>query len=439
MMYLFHWAICCLEYLIAYEFTDNFLRLKDNECIKKLGCILIFSVILFFCNLFNFIWLNPIVFGLTLFAANSIFFIGTFSTKFALAAFLSVLSAATEFLSAFVLSLVLQSRVLYVLSFAHNKMIAMAISVFTLWAIVKSIKFVYSKSKYNISKLKANALFILPLSSIIIMHVLLYFNKWIPPTSLNVFLICSICILLGLVNLIVFNVYNDQMKAAELRAQLLNARLAQEKTEEYYHAQEQHLQDMHTITHDFKKHLTTIRAMADTDKPLNDYLDQLSGRMAESSKGVIAYTENKVINVILHQKQEICLENDIELIIKCEYPLLGFIKYPDACSIFGNALDNAIAACFMQIETHRYITLNVYSHNETLVVEFENSRNPLIKLLEEGKSIFKTTKKDPQLHGYGLINIKDAVKSYGGCAIFNFTEDTFNVSLFIPLNQEKQE
>lgn len=437
MMYLFNWVICFLEYLIAYEFTGNFLNPKGKDYIKKMACILIFSSVLFTCNLFNYIWLNPIVFGLTLFAANSIIFIGTYSTKFALAAFLSVLSAASEFLSAFVLSLVLGSSVSHVLLLPHNKMIAMAISVFTLWIIVKFIRNAYQKSKYNISKIQTNALLILPISSIIIMHVLLYFDKWIPLTSMHVFLTCSICVLLGLVNLIVFNVYDDQMKAAELKAQLLNARLAQEKAEEYYHAQEQYLQDMHTLTHDFKKHLTTIRALADANKPLNEYLDQLSDRMAESSKGVIAYTDNKVINVIIHQKQQICLENDIELIIKCEYPLLGFIKYPDACSIFGNALDNAIAACLLQTETQRYIQLDFYRHNETLIIEFENSRDPLIELLEDGKSIFKSTKQEPRLHGYGLINIKDAVKVYNGRAIFNFTDGTFNVSLFIPLNLEQ--
>lgn len=436
MMHLFNWAICFLDYLIAYEFTGNFLTSKNNSNIKKLFCILIFSCVLFICNLFNYIWLNPIVFGLTLFVANSMLFIGTYSTKFALAAFLSVLSAATEFLSAFFLSLVLQGNVSYILSFVHNKMIATAISVFTLWVIVKSIRFAYPKSNYNISKLKTNALLILPISSIIIMHSLLYFDKWIPTTSWHVFLTCSICILLGLVNLIVFNVYDGQMKGAELKVQLMNARLAQEKAEEYYRAQEKYLQNMHALTHDFKNHLVAIRALTGNDDQLSEYVDQISGRLAESSKGITDYTDNKVINVILHQKQQICIENHIELTIKCNYSLLNFIQYPDACSIFGNALDNAIAACLLQAGTQRYINLNIYSHNETLVVEFENSRNPSIKLLEDGKSMFRTTKQQPQLHGYGLINIKEAVVAYHGRVIFNYTENTFNVTLFIPLNQK---
>lgn len=436
MMNLFNLATCALDYFIAYEFTGNFLKHRDKSGIKKTALILILSSLLFFVNLLNQTWLNPIAFCLITFTINLLLFCGSSSTKMTLAVFFTVLSNASEVLSTFALALILQSNVLITLSFVHNQIVAKSVSIFILWGIIKAIKFSYPKSNYKASKLKANALLILPLSSIVILLFFLYFDKWIPATFEHAFLACFICVLLGAVNLIVFNVYDDQMKSAELKAQLLNAKLAQEKTEEYYRAQEQYLQNTHALTHDFKNHLVAIRALTGNDDQLSEYVDQISGRLAESSKGITDYTDNKVINVILHQKQQICIENHIELTIKCNYSLLNFIQYPDACSIFGNALDNAIAACLLQAGTQRYINLNIYSHNETLVVEFENSRNPSIKLLEDGKSMFRTTKQQPQLHGYGLINIKEAVVAYHGRVIFNYTENTFNVTLFIPLNQK---
>lgn len=203
-----------------------------------------------------------------------------------------------------------------------------------------------------------------------------------------------------------------------------------------YHAQEQYLQDMHAQTHDFKNQLAVIRAMSGGDESLNDYLDQLSSKLTNVAKGVVGYTTNRAINVIIFQKQQLCFEYNITMTIEVSYPKLDFIQYSDACSIFGNALDNAITACMLQTESVRKIGIHIFLHNNTLVMEFVNSKNPSIKIVVDNKSIIKTTKSQAQIHGYGLINITESVNAYDGRVFFNYTDDTFTVTIFISINEK---
>ncbi|MEG1567170.1 MAG: ATP-binding protein [Anaerovoracaceae bacterium] len=415
---------------------ENFMVNNPIKSIEKWITMGSLSCFLFFINTLHHMWLNPIAFCLTLLVMNFRLFSSSYSTKIALAIFFSAIPTAVEFFSAFVFSLIFQNTVSYVLSLPHNKIIATVIATFTLWVIVKAVKLSYPESKYNVPKLRTNGLLMLPISSIIILYSILYFERWVPPTTENAFLASSICVLLGLVNLVVFSVYDGQMKNVELKAQLVNAKLAQEKTEEYYHAQEQYLQDMHAQAHDFKNQLSVIRAMSSRDESLNNFLDQLSAKITNVAKGVVGYTTNKAINVIIFQKQQLCSEYSITMTIEITYPKLDFIQYSDACSIFGNALDNAITACMLQVESIREIGIHIFLHNNMLVIEFVNSKNPSIEIVVDKKAIIKTTKRQAHLHGYGLINITESVNAYYGRVFFNYTDDTFTVTIYIPINEE---
>lgn len=84
----------------------------------------------------------------------------------------------------------------------------------------------------------------------------------------------------------------------------------------------------------------------------------------------------------------------------------------DICTIFGNALDNAIEyEQKIADKEKRLIHVSVFSQKGFLMIRFEN--------YFEGTLMFEgdlpiTTKKDSFYHGYGLKSIRYAVQKYKG-------------------------
>ena len=109
----------------------------------------------------------------------------------------------------------------------------------------------------------------------------------------------------------------------------------------------------------------------------------------------------------------------------------------DICSLFANALDNAIEACEKLTATHeRRITLSIKKTENYYSVKLSNTM-PLYeaslipnKLFKDGELI--TTKKDKTLHGFGTQNIKATIAKYGGMEKIEVAGGIFTLSIMIP-------
>lgn len=75
------------------------------------------------------------------------------------------------------------------------------------------------------------------------------------------------------------------------------------------------------MRHDFREHLKVLETYIQTDiRSAIDYLKSIKIRNEEI--GVINYTTNKVLNILLSEKQKICTEKEITLKItydRCEF------------------------------------------------------------------------------------------------------------------------
>jgi sensor histidine kinase regulating citrate/malate metabolism len=104
----------------------------------------------------------------------------------------------------------------------------------------------------------------------------------------------------------------------------------------------------------------------------------------------------------------------------------------DICSIFGNALENAIESVkTIKDEDKRLIKLAVYAQKDLLLINFGNYYESKLKY-ENGN--LATTKKDHIYHGYGIKSIKMAVAKYGGTVNINTNNNWFNLSILFPIN-----
>lgn len=182
--------------------------------------------------------------------------------------------------------------------------------------------------------------------------------------------------------------------------------------------------------HDLKHHIIVLRAEENAEKR-NEYLNQMEEELLnyESQNK----TGNKILDVLLTTKGLYCQKHNITLTCVVDGTLFEFMKPMDICSIFGNALDNAIE-CELKIadKEKRLIHVSAYSQKNFLIIRFENYYEGEVYL---GDDLPATTKKDSEFHGYGLKSLRYIVKKYGGAVDLSTQEQWFNLKILIPIEE----
>lgn len=180
--------------------------------------------------------------------------------------------------------------------------------------------------------------------------------------------------------------------------------------------------------HDLKHHIMALRAEHDSEKR-NEYLD----KMEEEIKNYEAQnkTGNEVLDTLLTGKSLYCQQNDIAMTCVVDGQLFDFMDVMDICSVFGNALDNAIE-CEKKITSpeKRLIHVAAYAQKRFLIIRFENYYEGNLKF--EG-DFPVTTKKQEEFHGYGLKSLRYTVRKYGGEVDVSGKDNWFFLKILIPL------
>lgn len=179
--------------------------------------------------------------------------------------------------------------------------------------------------------------------------------------------------------------------------------------------------------HDLKHQIAVLRAETDQSRRVA-YLDQMENEIrnyeAQNKTG------NSVLDTVLTGKSLRCAEQKIQFTCVADGSLLDGMDVMDICTIFGNALDNAIE-CELRIaeEEKRMIHLALFSKKDFLVIRIEN--------YFEGELDFKeglpvTTKEDSDYHGYGIKSIRYTAEKYGGNVSVRTHDNWFELDIIIP-------
>jgi sensor histidine kinase regulating citrate/malate metabolism len=103
----------------------------------------------------------------------------------------------------------------------------------------------------------------------------------------------------------------------------------------------------------------------------------------------------------------------------------------DICSIFGNALDNAIEYETMVADpSRRMIYLGLMQKKGFIYIEVRNYCEEPVKLKN---GLPETTKSDTKQHGYGIKSIVYVVHKNNGSIHFENREDEFGMKILIPM------
>ena len=182
------------------------------------------------------------------------------------------------------------------------------------------------------------------------------------------------------------------------------------------------------VYHDVKHLITYIRSVSSSqkyEKALREMEETVSNYEVQYNTG------NAVLDVVLSSKKFLCLSRRITMECFIDAREMDFIDPMHICSIFGNAIDNAIE--YEQLvgeEEKRLIRINVFAENRFLVIHISNYCEQRVLTSSADP---ETTKQNPSMHGYGIKGIRLAVEQYKGHMNIRQENNWFIVSILIPL------
>lgn len=182
--------------------------------------------------------------------------------------------------------------------------------------------------------------------------------------------------------------------------------------------------------HDLKHQIAVLRSEENQEKK-NAYLDELEREIRDYE---MQYkTGNSVLDTILTGKGMYCAQHKITLTCVADGRLLEGISVMDLCTIFGNALDNAIECeLFIEPEEKRLIHLSVSEMNQFVLIRVENY---LEESLRFANGLPVTTKGGRDEHGFGLKSIRYLAQKYGGSMMAAVEEQWFILKVMLPLGK----
>lgn len=186
--------------------------------------------------------------------------------------------------------------------------------------------------------------------------------------------------------------------------------------------------------HDLKHQIAGLRAETDIDKR-TEWLDA----MEDDIRGFesVTNTGNKVLDTIIAGKIMHGQKYDIKFTCVIDGKLLEFMHVTDICTIFGNAIDNAIENVVMikDIEK-RIIHVTVSAKNKFVLIQFQNYCEVKPNEDKRGVRLFESSKADKRNHGFGLKSIKYTVDKYDGTMKAGMNKDWFELTILIPCSNK---
>ena len=141
-------------------------------------------------------------------------------------------------------------------------------------------------------------------------------------------------------------------------------------------------------------------------------------------------TGNSVLDTLIAGKMMNCRANNIKITCVADGDILDFMHVADICTIFGNALDNAIeSVTLIDDPEKRLIHLSLSQKKNFVLIQINNYCENTITL-KNGYPV--TTKADKGNHGFGLKSIRYTIEKYHGTLNFDLNDNWFELKMLIP-------
>lgn len=367
--------------------------------------------------IFSFSLLNACGMALSVFLI-SFMYKGSLTAKIIVSVLSILFIAVVEILVMFFVTLIFNITVEEAVHIQEYRLIGIMVSKMAALAVFNIIRVKLKGHELDIGTSYWTLFFWLFANAIVAVFLLFKMSYELKTTSMNnLSIICSF----GLLFSTVFALYlyeNFAKQAKMIRTQ--------EQHEQYLKMQLKHLDEivvqqaqLKRFKHDLPNQLVALRGYFDRGDCSGGrrHVDRLSEMFVEGSSSID--TGNVALDAIVSTKKAVAEKKNIEFVSQIQIPENINIEPVDVCAIFGNALDNAIEACDQVTDKPKTITLTIICQDRTIFCKIANTvSHPNI-------NISNTSKQVSSNHGWGLVNLKEALSNYNSEPVIEITENEF--------------
>lgn len=185
--------------------------------------------------------------------------------------------------------------------------------------------------------------------------------------------------------------------------------------------------EIRTIRHDMKQAYSVIAGLI-TDGKATEALSYIDGNTKRlNSIETFIDIGNDFVNSILNSKLSSAKAERIKIICSADKNL-SEIDSIDLCTLLGNMLDNAVEGSVKCEPQERFIEVDIKTYGRQCIITISNS--VACDVLTKNKNL-STTKKDKNLHGFGLDSIKRISEKYDGNVRYWQNGNTFNCEVIL--------
>lgn len=214
-----------------------------------------------------------------------------------------------------------------------------------------------------------------------------------------------------------------------LRVFIMRQETAQHPAEGLRAAQEQSA----IYRHDMRYHLSLIGGFANEGniQKIKEYLSSTEADIDAATP--VCYCQNQTVNLIMSTFNARAKKEGVVLLVDIVLPYELGINDTELCSLFSNALENAIyAAAQVADQKSRRVYVRSVVNNNKLVVSIENA---YIGTVEMKGGVPKPTSKKAG-HGFGIKSMIATVERHEGLYSFETTGGMFVLHIMLPLKNE---
>ena len=243
-----------------------------------------------------------------------------------------------------------------------------------------------------------------------------YKNHQISPGLLLFCAMFSSC-----VNVSVFYLISWLEQAAHLKEENLTLQSQIKAQKDGIEALGNSYAEQRKLTHDFNAHINLLQNYLVNGKidEAKRYTTRLKEQQTE--RILLVRTHNSTVDAILNQKGYVAKKHKIDIRFAVNDLSEIFIDPMDLTIVMNNLLDNAIEACQKLPQERRSIYVKMIL-KDTLFLSVRNSSLPVVIR----NNMIPTTKTPPDMHGYGLQNVKTILKKYDAFFTMQYADDYFS-------------
>lgn len=195
-----------------------------------------------------------------------------------------------------------------------------------------------------------------------------------------------------------------------------------EMRESQYVKQQRYMEETAEERHNFRQTIRTLENLSreDDNTAIRKYLSDYVNAMPKND--VVSFCTNQAVNALLNYYAESAENLKADMDWHIEFPKDTDLPDTDLCSIIGNLLENAIAACQNVPEADRYIDLSITTTGADTYLCIVMTNPFHGKLHKSGENYLSTRRNGT---GIGLSSIRSIAEQYGGVAKFSDADGTF--------------